>query len=303
AGRAADAQIMYGPAGERRLPEGELAWLPGFEGSGPVRIGNGAHGQFQLDVYGEVLDALYVGRKVMLHDRPEMLALVHSLANVVVERWEEPDDGIWEVRGGRRHFTHSKVMAWVALDRAIKFVEEVGDDTAPIDSWRHVRDEIRREVLDRGVDHRGVFVQEFGGEALDASLLTVPLVGFLPADDHRVANTVSAIRRELEHEGFVYRYDTDETDDGVGGAEGTFTMCTLWLADVLILTGDIEEARTVFERVLDIRNDVGLLSEMWDPSSGRMLGNFPQAFSHTALVTTAMALGRAETSQTSWHRG
>lgn len=303
AGRPEDAQIMYGAAGERRLAESELPWLPGFEGSGPVRVGNGAHDQFQLDVYGEVLDTFYEGRKAMLHDKPAALRVIRSMVNVVVDRWQEPDDGIWEVRGGRRHFTHSKLMAWVALDRALRMTDLFTESNAPIEKWAELRDEIRHEILRRGVDDRGVFVQELDGRALDASLLLVPLVGFLPASDPRVVATVAAIREELGHDGFIYRYDTDVTDDGVGGDEGTFLLCTFWLVDVLILMGELDEAREIFDRLLGLCNDVGLLAEMYDPATGLMLGNFPQAFSHTAVVTTAMALARADQRETSWHRG
>ena len=227
---------MYGPAGEHRLTELELPWLPGYEGSRPVRIGNGAHGQFQLDVFGEVLDTFHEGLDVVPDDQPDVWKVGRALVQVVEQRWSEPDDGIWEVRGGRRHFTHSKVMAWVALDRAIRIAERRGTD-APVARWKRVRAEIRAEVLERGVDHRGAFVQELDGTALDASLLLVPLVGFLPADDPRVLATVAAIRDELTHDGFVYRYDPSVTDDGVGGHEGTFLMCTFWLADVLLLQG------------------------------------------------------------------
>ena len=302
AGCPEDVQIMYGPAGEHRLTELELPWLAGFEGSGPVRIGNEAHGQFQLDVFGEVLDAFYEGHLAVDDDQPEAWRVGRALVEVVVERWSEPDDGIWEVRGGRRHFTHSKVMAWVAMDRAVRIAESRSTD-APIERWKAVRDEIHADVLAKGVDDRGVFVQAYGSDALDASLLMVPLVGFLPADDARVVATVAAIRADLTRDGFVHRYDTTATDDGVGGEEGTFLMCTLWLADVLILQGHVEEAREIFERVLALRNDVGLLAEMWDPVAGRMLGNFPQAFSHTALVSTAIALSRATSEPAPWHRG
>ncbi|CAN5620504.1 glycoside hydrolase family 15 protein [soil metagenome] len=318
AGRPEDVQIMYGPAGEHRLTELELPWLPGFEGSGPVRTGNGAHDQFQLDVFGEVMDAFYEGHLVVADDQPEVWKVGRALVEVVERRWNEPDDGIWEVRGGRRHFTHSKVMAWVAMDRAVRIAEGRGTD-APVDRWKAMRDEIHAEVLAKGLDDRGVFVQEFGGSALDASLLLVPLVGFLPADDPRVVATVEAIQAELTHDGFVYRYDASKTDDGVGGHEGTFLMCTLWLADVFILQGRIDEAREIFERVVALRNDVGLLAEMWDPTEGRMLGNFPQAFSHTALVATGIALsrhdraeadrpavdapGRRAARRSLWHRG
>ncbi len=318
AGRPEDVQIMYGPAGEHRLTELELPWLPGFEASGPVRIGNGAHDQFQLDVYGEVLDVFFEG-DLLVDDEPEVWSVACDLVEVVEKRWTEPDDGIWEVRGGRRHFTHSKVMAWVALDRIIRIAEGRGTE-APVDRWRAVRDEIHAEVLAKGVDDRGVFVQEFGGRALDASCLLIPLVGFLPADDPRVVATVDAISVELTEDGFVRRYDTEQTDDGVGGHEGTFLMCTLWLADVFLLQGRIDDARAVFERVAALRNDVGLLAEMYDPTERRMLGNFPQAFSHTALVATAIALARHERTaaglptaptveagrregRTVWHRG
>ncbi|MCU1357321.1 MAG: glucoamylase [Acidimicrobiales bacterium] len=306
AGRAEDAQIMYGPAGEHRLTEVELPWLPGYEASVPVRVGNGAHQQFQLDVYGEVLDAFVQGEWALGMGAADAWNVGRTLVDVVVRRWSEPDDGIWEMRGGRRHFTHSKVMAWVALDRAVRIAERLPDTpVGSLDVWRATRDEIHAEVLARGVDHRGVFVQELDGTALDASLLMVPLVGFLPADDERVVATVAAIRDELLHDGFVHRYDTAETDDGVGGKEGTFLMCTLWLADVLLLQGNVDEARDIFERVAALRNDVGLLSEMYDPTAERLLGNFPQAFSHTALVSTAMALSRHLSGEddTPWHRG
>ncbi|CAN5234058.1 glycoside hydrolase family 15 protein [soil metagenome] len=303
AGRPDQVQIMYGPAGEHRLTELELPWLPGFEGSGPVRVGNGAHDQFQLDVFGEVLDAFYHGHQVVADDQPDIWKFGRAMVEVVDRRWTEPDDGIWEVRGGRRHFTHSKVMAWVAMDRAIRIAEATGTG-APIDRWRATRAEIRREILDRGVDDRGVFVQSYGSTALDASLLMVPLVGFLRADDARVVNTVAAIREELTYDGFVYRYDPEDTQDGVGGAEGTFLMCTFWLADVLLLQGKVKEAQGIFRRLVRLRNDVGLLAEMYDPDARRMLGNFPQAFSHTALVSTGIALSRnAAGEATGWHRG
>ncbi|MGI8755861.1 MAG: glycoside hydrolase family 15 protein, partial [Acidimicrobiales bacterium] len=293
AGRPEDVQIMYGPAGEHRLTELELGWLSGYEGSSPVRIGNGAHDQFQLDVFGEVMDAFHHGDKHLADDEPEAWKVGAKLVEVVERRWSEPDDGIWEVRGGRRHFTHSKVMAWVALDRAIRFAERRSVDRADaVKRWKATCADIRKEVLERGVDDRGVFVQELGGSSLDASLLLVPLVGFLPANDERVVNTVAAIQRELTHDGFVYRYDATAADDGVGGSEGTFLMCTFWLADVLLMQGRVEEATAIFERLVGLRNDVGLLAEMYDPAARRMLGNFPQAFSHTALVATGIALSR-----------
>ncbi|MEO6989035.1 MAG: glycoside hydrolase family 15 protein [Aquihabitans sp.] len=305
AGRPDSVQIMYGVAGEHRLTELELPWLPGYENSAPVRTGNGAHGQFQLDVFGEVLDTFFEGQKVMMNDAPEIQKVGEALIEAVEKRWREPDDGIWEMRGGRRHFTHSKVMAWVAMDRAIRLVE--GSSTgqqAPLDRWRATRDDIHAEVLAKGVDDRGVLVQSFGSTELDASLLLVPLVGFLPADDPRVVNTVKAIQEELTEDGFVRRYDPHSVDDGVGGHEGTFLMCTFWMADVLLIQGHVDEARALFHRLVGLRNDVGLLAEMYDPTAKRMLGNFPQAFSHTALVATGMALHRhADTSSDPWSRG
>ena len=292
AGRPESVQIMYGPAGEHRLTEHELDWLDGYEGSQPVRTGNGAHDQRQLDVFGEVLDTLHEARQAGLDGDPEAEAVGLELLDLLAQHWDEPDDGIWEVRGGRQQFTHSKVMAWVAMDRAISLYGDTPGVEAPMERWLATRDAIRDEVLARGVDDQGRFVQTFGGSALDASLLMVPLVGFLPADDPRVVATVDAIRAELTHDGFVRRYDPSQTDDGLAGGEGTFLLCTFWLADVLLLQGKLEEARDLFERLLDLRNDVGLLAEMWDPAEGRMLGNFPQAFSHTALVSTGIALSR-----------
>ncbi len=293
AGRPDQVQIMYGPAGEHRLTEVELDWLPGYEGSRPVRIGNDAHRQFQLDVFGEVLDALHQARALGLQGDGAAWALERALVGVVEDCWRQPDDGIWEVRGGRRHFTHSKVMAWVALDRALRSAERFGLP-GPLDRWRALRDEIHAEVLERGVDDRGVFVQAYGSSALDASLLMVPLVGFLPATDERVVATMEAIQRDLTHDGFVHRYLAHETVDGVGGGEGTFLMCSFWLADNLALMGRTAEARAMFERLLALRNDVGLLAEQYDPAAGRMLGNFPQAFSHVALVGTAGYLSSRE---------
>ena len=303
AGRADQVQIMYGCAGERRLTEAELPWLSGYEGSQPVRIGNGAHDQFQLDVFGEVLDTFFAAHPVLPDDEPDIWHMGRGLVEVVDKRWHEPDDGIWEVRGGRRHFTHSKVMAWVAMDRAVRLAETVGAGTGTVNRWKATRAAIHAEILAKGVDDQGVFVQSFGDTALDASLLLIPLVGFLPADDPRVVATVDAIRERLSHDGFVYRYDTSVTDDGVGGHEGTFLMCTFWLADVLLLQGKVAEARAIFDRLVALRNDVGLLAEMYDPTAGRMLGNFPQAFSHTALVSTGIALSRATSDDEVWQRG
>ncbi len=289
AGRPDQVQIMYGPAGEQRLTELELGWLPGYEGSRPVRSGNGAHDQLQIDVFGEVLDALHQARVAGIEPDAEAWSLAKALVGVLERCWSEPDDGIWEVRGGRRHFTHSKVMAWVAVDRAIRSAERFGVP-GPLGRWRALREEIRADVLAHGVNDDGVFVQSYGSRELDASLLMVPLIGFLPASDPRVANTVAAIERELTVDSFVYRYRSHPDVDGLEGGEGTFLMCTFWMADNLAMLGRVEEARERFRRLLAIRNDVGLLAEQYDPVAGRMLGNFPQAFSHVSLVNTATTL-------------
>jgi GH15 family glucan-1,4-alpha-glucosidase len=288
AGKPEQAQIMYGPTGKHRLTEEVLDWLPGYEGSRPVRVGNAAHGQFQLDVYGEVLDALHQARVFGIDSR-ESWPLETALLQVVEKSWSEPDDGIWEVRGGRERFTHSRVMAWVAVDRAVRSAERFTLE-APLERWRALRDEIRADVLAKGVNAEGVFVQSYGSNALDASLLMVPIVGFLPPSDERVVRTVEAIQRELTVDGFVLRYRPEETNDGLPGEEGVFLMCSFWLADNLALLGRLDEARALFERLLSLRNDVGLLAEEYDPTTKRMLGNFPQAFSHVALVTTATTL-------------
>lgn len=293
AGDPADLQIMYGVAGERRLSEAELDWLPGFEGSSPVRVGNAASNQFQLDVYGEVLDSLHEGAVAGVPFSEDAWQLQQALLEFLESNWREPDEGIWEVRGPRRQFTHSKVMAWVAADRAVHAVEELGWE-GPSDRWRASREEIRKDVLTNGLDDRGRFVQHYGSKELDASLLMIPLVGFLPATDERVVNTVRGIEEELMVDGFVLRYRTREDLDGLPPGEGVFLMTTFWLADVLALMGRVDEARGIFERLLAVRNDVGLLAEEYDPSSGRLLGNFPQAFSHTALINTALALTDGE---------
>jgi GH15 family glucan-1,4-alpha-glucosidase len=290
AGSPDDLQIMYGVAGERRLTEFEISWLPGYEGSAPVRIGNAASGQIQLDVYGEVLDALYVARKAGLAQEEAGWALECALVGHLETIWEQPDDGIWEVRGGRRHFTHSKVMAWVAFDRVVRSAEEFGLE-GPLDRWRAVRDTIHRQVCDRGFDPtQNSFVQSFGATAVDASLLMIAMVGFLPAEDPRVRGTVAAIERDLLRDGFVLRYDTGNQIDGLPPGEGSFLACTFWLADNYVLLGRYDEARELFERLLSLRNDVGLLAEQYDPSAKRQLGNFPQALSHLALVNTARNL-------------
>jgi GH15 family glucan-1,4-alpha-glucosidase len=293
AGDPADIQIMYGLAGERRLDERTLEWLPGYERSMPVRIGNAASQQFQLDVYGEVLDASYQTRVHGGEPNDPAWALLRALLDWLEDGWRKEDAGIWEVRGPARHFTHSKVMAWVAFDRAVRFCEEFGR-RGPVERWRALREEIRAEVLTRAwSDEKQAFAQSFGSNELDASVLLMPLVGFVPATDERFAKSVEAIRRELTVDGLVVRYRTreDAAVDGLPHGEGVFLPCSFWLAHVLALQGKIDEAREMFERLLDLRNDVGLLSEEYDPVEGRMLGNFPQAFTHLTLVETALVLG------------
>jgi GH15 family glucan-1,4-alpha-glucosidase len=296
AGDPDDLQIMYGPAGERRLTELELPWLEGYEGSKPVRIGNGASEQFQLDVYGEVLDVLYQARRRGLPADDSAWALVRKMLENLERRWREPDEGIWEVRGPRRHFTHSKVMAWVAFDRGLRLIEEL-ERVGPADRWRAVRDEIHAEVLERGFDAElGSFVQAYDTKRVDASLLTIPLYGFLPAEDARVRGTVEAVRRELLRDGFVLRYPHDEETESVDGlppGEGAFFLCSFWLVDNLVLLGELDEAQELYERLLGLRNDVGLLSEEYDAGLGGLVGNFPQAFSHIGLVNTALRLDAA----------
>ena len=293
AGSPSQIQIMYGLAGERRLTEWEISWLPGYQGSRPVRIGNAAHGQLQLDVFGEVIDALYQGRHGGLPASEAGWALVRALTGQVEAIWQEPDKGIWEVRGSRRHFTHSKVMAWVTLDRAIRGAEEFQLE-GPLDRWRTVRKQMHEDICRKGFDPElGTFVQSYGGKALDASLLLMPLVGFLPADDDRIRGTVQAIERNLMVDGLVLRYRTDEALDGLPEGEGAFLACSFWFADNLVLQGRQAEARALFERLLELRNDVGLLAEEYDPRARRQLGNFPQAFSHVALANTARNLTQA----------
>jgi len=293
AGSPDDLQIMYGLAGERRLTEYEVPWLPGYEGSAPVRIGNAASGQIQLDVYGEVLDALYVGRRAGLVAEAASWGLECALVEHLEKIWDQPDDGIWEVRGGRKHFTHSKVMAWVAFDRAVRSIEEFGLE-GPLDRWRAVRDAIHAQVCERGYDAaQNAFVQFYGASALDASLLLIPMVGFLPPADPRVRGTLAAIEGNLLRDGFVLRYDTGERIDGLPPGEGAFLACSFWLADNYVLQGRYDEARALFERLLSLRNDVGLLAEQYDASDKRQLGNFPQALSHLALINTAHNLASA----------
>ncbi|MFJ8583066.1 glycoside hydrolase family 15 protein [Streptomyces sp. NPDC093595] len=296
AGDPADLQIMYGLAGERRLPETELPWLRGYAGSRPVRTGNAAVHQLQLDVYGEVIDSLYLAREAGMAAQSHAWNLQLSLLNFLESAWRRPDEGLWEVRGPRRHFVHSKVMAWVAADRAVRTLEahpELGGDAA---RWRAMRDEVHREVCEKGYDpERNTFTQSYGSRELDAATLLIPRVGFLPPDDPRVVGTVDAVRRELTHDGLVRRYSVEGVAiDGLPGGEGTFLVCSFWLADALRMTGRTKEARELFDRLLALRNDVGLLAEEYDPAARRQLGNFPQAFSHVGLVGTACALAREE---------
>ena len=287
AGHPSQLQIMYGLSGERRLNETELTWLAGYENSKPVRIGNAAYDQLQIDVYGELMDALHVGRKFQLEPSRDAWNFQRALLENLKRKWARPDKGIWEVRSGSRHFTHSKLMAWVAYDRAVRAVKDFGL-SGPADAWKAQRDTIRAEILENGwSEKRKSFVQFYGGEALDASLLLIPLMGFLPADDPRVVATVDAVKRDLTEDGLVLRYRPEETEDGVAGGEGTFLVCTFWLADALCMIGRRDEAEEIFERLLSLRNDLGLLAEEYDPRAGRQLGNFPQAFSHVGLVNTA----------------
>ena len=292
AGSPAQVQIMYGLGGERHLREWNVPWLPGYEGSRPVRIGNAASDQLQHDVFGEVLDALYQGRHGGLPASEDSWHLQRALVGHLEGVWALPDYGIWEVRGERQHFTHSKVMAWVALDRAVKAIEEFGLE-GPLDRWRGLRAHIHEEVCRYGFDPGlGAFTQAYGSKQLDASLLLLPLVGFLPPGDERVRGTVGAIERRLMVDGLVLRYDTSGTDDGLPAGEGAFLACSFWLADALVLLGRTADARRLFQRLLALRNDVGLLAEEYDPRLKRQVGNFPQAFSHLALVDTAMNLAR-----------
>ncbi|MFI6618815.1 glycoside hydrolase family 15 protein [Streptomyces sp. NPDC050528] len=293
AGDPADLQIMYGVAGERRLPEFELPHLSGFGGSAPVRIGNGAVNQLQLDVYGEVLDSLWLARRAGLSPKPHMWSLQAVLLEWLRRQWQQPDEGLWEVRGGRRHFVHSKVMVWVAADRAVRTLEEYADLPGDLEGWRELRDAVHRDVCENGYDPvRNTFTQYYGSQELDAALLLIPRFGFLPPDDPRVVGTVDAVREALGHDGFVRRYDTaaDTPVDGLPGDEGAFLACSFWLVDALQMTGRRKEARVLFERLVGLANDVGLLAEEYDPVAGRQLGNFPQAFSHIGLVNTALTL-------------
>jgi GH15 family glucan-1,4-alpha-glucosidase len=294
AGSPSQVQIMYGLAGERVLREADLEWLPGYESSKPVRVGNGAYGQLQLDVYGEVMDALHQGRRGGLTRSVESWGLQRALVKHLASIWQRPDHGLWEVRGGPQHFTYSKVMAWVAVDRTIKAAEEFRSDHF-VQQCRALREKIHAEVCEKGFDPQlGAFVQAYGSKQLDASALLIPVVGFLPPDDPRVRSTVEQIEKRLVVDGLVLRYDSEKTDDGLPGGEGAFLACSFWLADNYALMGRLEDARRLFLHLLGLCNDVGLLSEEYDPRARRFLGNFPQAFSHVALVNTAFGLVRAE---------
>ncbi|HEY8295418.1 MAG TPA: glycoside hydrolase family 15 protein [Micrococcaceae bacterium] len=305
AGDPADLQIMYGINGRRRLPETELGWLGGYEGSKPVRIGNAAAGQLQLDVWGEVLDGLSLTRNALLTTDDDSWDLQTVLMEHLEGAWDQPDNGLWEMRGPRRHFTHSKVMAWVAADRMVKGVRESGLP-GPADRWEALRETIHADVMSHGFDaERNTFVQSYDSNELDASLLMIPRVGFLPPDDQRVIGTIDAVQRELTQDGFILRYRPQSSDDGLPGGEGVFLACSFWLVNALQGAGRRKEAVALFERLLALRNDVGLLSEEWDPRAGRQLGNTPQAFSHFALVTSALQLhhGRAHRSNVPIHQG
>ncbi len=290
AGAPDQLQIMYGPAGERRLTEFEVDHLPGYEGSTPVRVGNAASEQFQLDVYGELMDVVGRARDHSIDLPPVVWEFQLALMDYVGAHWTDPDDGIWEVRGPRRQFTHSKVMAWVAFDRAVRAVEDHGLE-GPVDTWRTARDAVHDQVCKEGYNaDRRAFTQYYGSDEVDASILMLPLVGFLPFDDPRVVATVDAVQRELLVDGFVLRYQNASGVDGLSGTEGAFLPCTFWLADCLALMGHVDEAEAIFTRLVGLANDLGLLSEEYDPKAGRLLGNYPQAFTHVGLINTARNL-------------
>jgi GH15 family glucan-1,4-alpha-glucosidase len=292
AGNPDQMQIMYGLSGERRLAEWTIPWLAGYEDSAPVRVGNAAHAQLQLDVYGELMDALYNARRGSLSSNASGWDLQRALLDHLERIWRKPDSGVWESRAAPRSFTYSRVMAWVAFDRAVKSVERLGL-RGPAARWRRLRDRIHREVLEKGYDpKRRTFVRAYGGKHLDASLLLMPQLGFLPPDDKRIRGTVAAIERDLVRDGFVMRYDTEASDDGLPPGEGAFLACSFWLADAYTMCGRHRDAKRLFERLLRIRNDLGLLSEEYDVDAKRLLGNFPQAFSHIALINTALNLRR-----------
>jgi GH15 family glucan-1,4-alpha-glucosidase len=292
AGDPATMQILYGIAGERRIPEFELDWLPGYAGSRPVRTGNAAHEQFQLDTYGEMMDSLHEARRHGLARDDHAWSLQQNVMTFLEGAWDQPDEGIWEVRGPRRHFTHSKVLAWVAFDRAVEAVER-WDRPGPVDRWRRIRAEIHEEVCREGFSTKlNSFTQAYGSDDLDASTLLIPLLGFLPPEDPRVIGTVDAIQRELTRDGFVQRYHTHDLDDGLPSGEGVFLPCSFWLVDALLMLERDDEAKALFEKLIAVANDLGLLSEEYDPSAKRLLGNFPQAFTHVGLVNSAYNLSK-----------
>ncbi len=294
AGSPEDLRILYSVTGERRLDEYEVDWLPGYRGAAPVRLGNAASKQFQLDVYGEVMDTLHLARAARLAPEPAAWGVQVALLKFLESNWQQPDDGIWEMRGPRRHYTHSKVMAWVAFDRAVKDAEAFGHD-GPVERWRQIRDAIHAQVCSAAYDaQRNTFVQSYGSPHLDASLLLIPQLGFLPPDDPRVQGTINAIERDLVVDGLVLRYATDVKIDALPPGEGTFLPCSFWLAGSLALIGRCAEGEALFERLLALRNDLGLLAEEYDARGRCMLGNFPQALTHTALINTAYLLSVSE---------
>ena len=287
-------QIMYGIGGERRLTEFELPELPGYEGSKPVRIGNAASEQFQLDVYGEVAGVMFVGTELLGTIEPRLWPRWRAIIEHVETIWREPDDGIWEARGPQRHYTYSKVMAWVVFDRGVRLADRF-ELEAPVERWKQIRDEIHAEVCEQGYDpERNTFTQYYGSKELDASVLNIPLVGFLPGTDERVTGTIDAVSRELGRDGFVSRYSTAETDDGLAGDEGQFLACSFWLVSALAMNGRVDDARSLFERLVGLANDLGLLAEEYDVGRRRQVGNFPQAFSHLTLILAARAIAAAE---------
>jgi GH15 family glucan-1,4-alpha-glucosidase len=293
AGDPRDTQIMYGLGGERHLPEMELDWLPGYEGSKPVRMGNAAADQFQLDVYGEVVGVFYVGASIAGGVQPIVWQRAVELMEVIDSLWREPDDGMWEVRGPRRHFTHSKMMAWLAYDVMVKLAERFALE-GPVDRWKATRDEIHAEVCEKGYDaERNTFTQSYGSKELDANVLLLAQVGFLPGDDDRVTGTIDAVRDGLGRDGLPSRYSNVDTDDGLPGTEAQFLACSFWLVSALATNGRRDEAKALMDRLLALRNDLGLLAEEYDVDAKRQIGNFPQAFSHLALVTSAQILGGA----------
>ena len=293
AGHPEQLQIVYGVGGERWLPENDIPWLPGYQGSRPVRTGNMAANQLQLDVYGEVIDTMHAAREAELSALDEAWRMQKVLLAHLEAVWNQPDQGIWEMRGPPRHFTHSRLLCWVAFDRAVRSCEHFNLD-GDIQRWRLIRDQIHADICAHGFDaSRNTFVQHYEGKSLDAALLLIPQVGFLPVDDPRVVGTIAAIERELLHDGFVRRYAAEEVNDGIGGEEGAFLACSFWLADAYVMLGRTEDAMRLFDSLLSLRNDLGLLSEEYEPKQRRLLGNFPQAFSHISLINTACNLADA----------